>query len=146
MAMTAWGIYEKHEMDLPPGAVQELRQALDAYAAIDLKSLAEACEGCVRFMLLLTEHRDDQVNGKKVLDLLREYADRFEPFWQQVAEALEREGGSKLEAFQKFAGQGKEKKDVAVVGQPPPKGTVPLSTFLNPARPPPWAKKGPGAK
>ena len=142
MAMTAWEVFDRHGSDLPPAAIGELRAALDAYGD-DLTGLAEACEGMVRFMLLLTEHIKDEANGKKVLDLLREYADRFEPFWRRVAEALENEGGAKLDAFKSFSGgDTKDKKDVAKVGAPPPVGSIPLSSLLTPGRPPPWAKKG----
>lgn len=145
IAMTAWEVYDSHGFDLPPDAMGQLRAALDAYGD-DLTGLAEACEGMVRFMILLNEHQKDEANGKKVLDLLREYADRFEPFWKKVAEALENEGGSKLDAFKSFSG-GAEKKTAAQHGAKAPPGSVPLSSMLNPGRPPPWAnKKGPGNK
>jgi hypothetical protein len=146
IAGEAWKIYERAGLKLTPEAMAELKAALDVYAD-DLLKLAEACEGMTRFMVMLNEHRKEPQNGEKVLGLLRGYAERFEPFWRRVAEALEREGGTKLEAFQRFSGGARDKKEVAMVGQAPPPGAVPLSSMLNPARPPPWAKKkGPGAK
>jgi hypothetical protein len=145
IAMTAWEIYERYKQDLPPEAMTELRAAMDSYGD-DLKRLAEASEGMIRFMLLLNEHLKDEANGKKVMELLRTYADRFEPFWRKVAEALEREGGAKLDTFKGFLGAVEDKSQVAKVGAKPPPGSVPLSSMLQPGRPPPWAKKGPGNK
>jgi hypothetical protein len=138
IAMHAWGIYEKNNFDLPPAAVAELRAALDSYGD-DLIKLAEAIEGVTRFMILLNEHRKDEANGKRVLELLREYAERFQPFWERVAEALQNVGGDSLDAFQKFIGQ--DEKGAPLHGQPAPAGTIPLATLVPPARPPPWARK-----
>ena len=146
MAMTAFGVYDENGSDLPPQAMAELKAALDAYGD-DLKGLAEACEGMTRFMLLLSEHYKDAPNAQKVGALLRSYAERFEPFWRKVAEAMEREGGAKLDSFKGFMGDAKDDKaHVAKVGAAPPPNSVPLSSILQPGRPPPWAKKGPGDK
>lgn len=140
IAMTAWEVYERHTQDLPPPAIAELRAALDAYGD-DLQGLAEASEGLIRFMLLLSDHLADEANSKKVLELLRDYAERFEPFWRKVAEALESEGGAKLDAFKGFTGSSDDKSKVAKQDAKPPPGSIPLSSMLQPGRPPPWSKK-----
>ncbi len=144
IAKEAYVIYERHEFDLPDEAVQALRAALDTYAG-DVIKLAEAVEGMTRFMILLDEHRKDEVNAKKVLLLLREYAQRFEPFWRRVAEALENEGSEVQSAFQRMTGVLEERLAVKI-DEPPPEGTIPLSTLLEPTRPPPWARKKKGSK
>lgn len=139
MAMLAFHHYERFGMKLPTEAVEELRVTLDAHRG-DLKTLAEHIEGLARFMILIGEHFGDVAGSKRVADLMREYTPLFEPFWRRVGEALDNVGNQTKENFQRFNGEVEEK--VAVVHDAAkPSGTIPLSAMLNPARPPPWARK-----
>ena len=138
LAVLCWMLYEKNEMSFPQSALDEVKATLDSYGD-DIAGLAAAIEGATRFMLLL-DQRGDTESSKAVLTLLRSYSALFEPFWQKVAEALQNVGGETKEAFGKFSGEA-EAKVAAVIDQPPPEGTVPLSTLIEPTRPPPWARK-----
>lgn len=139
MAMSAYHLYERLGMSLPAEGVVELRAMLDAHRD-DLKTLAEHIEGLARFMILIAEHFGDVAGSKRVADLMREYTPLFEPFWRRVGEALDNVGSETKGSFQRFTGDVEEK--VAVVHDAAkPTGTIPLSTLLNPARPPPWARK-----
>jgi hypothetical protein len=142
IAVVSWNLYEQNNMTFPPAAVADLKAMLDDYGD-DVAGLAMAIEGATRFMLLL-DSRGDHESSKAILTLLRSYAQLFEPFWQAVATALQNVGGETKEAFDKFSGEAAQK-SAAVIDQPPPEGTVPLSKLIEPTRPPPWARKK-GAK
>lgn len=141
IAMHAFHIYEEAGMSLPPDAMAKLKATLDAYLP-DLVALAEALEGLTRFMMLVTEHHKDQPSGDKVMELLRSYGPLYEPFWERVGEAMRNVSAEQRGQFQSFMDSqtGAEKK-APTFGQDAPKNTVPLRNFVNPARPPPWAKK-----
>ncbi len=141
ICMAAYGVYAEHDNALPPEAIRDLRRVLDGYGD-DLEALAAAMEGMIRFMLYLGEILGDKENGEKVAKLLGEYADRFEPFWQRVAEALENQGGNVQEAFQQMIGdKDPARKTAPLYGQKPPAGTVRLADIAPPPRPPPWVPK-----
>ena len=141
IAMAAYGVYAEAGKDLPPKAVQELRMVLNEYGE-DLIALAEAMEGMIRFMIYLGENLGDKKNSEKVAKLLREYADRFEPFWQRVAEALENEGEDVQSAFDELVGYSDpSRRNAPRYGEEAPKGTVRLADIVPPQRPPRWIKK-----
>jgi hypothetical protein len=142
IAMVAWQLYEDGGFKLSDEALAKLRAILDDYGD-DLKSLAEAIEGCTRFLILLSEHQKDQDAATKVAELLRSYMPRFEPFWAKVGEALANVGADQKGSFLSFVDQDRSSEKVAPVeGTPPPEGTVPLRNIAPPPRPPPWMKKG----
>lgn len=137
----AYGLYAQHGNALPPEALQQIRNVLDDYGD-DLEGLAAAMEGLVRVMLYLQEHLGDKENGDKLVKLLQQYAERFEPFWQRVAEALENEGEDVQEAFAAMVGdEDPSKKRAPVYGQKAPPGTLRLADIAPPPRPPPWVPK-----
>ena len=141
IAAASLAVYEKANKKLPPPAMQELRALLDAYGE-DLTELASAMEGMVRFMRHLGENLEDKESSDKVLKLLREYADRFEPFWQRVAEALKNEGEDVRAAFSDMlGGEDPATRTAPMYGQQKPDGAVRLSDIAPPTRPPPWVPK-----
>lgn len=87
IAMQAWHIYEDGGLTLSDESLEQIKGALDGYTG-DLVSLGQALEGLVRFSLLLSEHQQDQPGAEKVVDLMRQYAPLFEPFWERVVEAI----------------------------------------------------------
>ena len=96
-------LYEEAGRTLNAQGMQELRAVLDEYGE-DLEALAAAMEGMIRCMIYIGEHLGDQENSEKIAKLLREYAERFEPFWQRVAEALRNEGQDVQEGFAALLG------------------------------------------
>ena len=126
-------------MCLPAVGVVEVRAMLDPHRD-DLNTLAEHIDGFARFMILIGERYGDLAGSKRVADLRLEYTPLFEPFWRRVGEALDNVGHETKGNFQRFNGEVEEK--VAVLHDAAkPTGTIPLSAMLNPARPPPWARK-----
>lgn len=141
IAMHAWHLYEDNEFQLPPEAIESLRDVFKAYGD-DLEALGEAMFGLTRFVILVTETHDDKVNGGKVADLMREFTHLYEPFWERVGEALDTVASEKRSVFKQFTGLEEESaKTAAVFGTAPPANTVPLKDLLPPDRPPPWAPK-----
>ena len=139
IAMEAWDIYEGQGLKVTESGLGHLRARMDGMRG-DLVELAQAMESLVRFTILITEKHDDKAGGEQVTELLREFAPLFEPFWQRVGEALTNVGADAREAFERFSGQVTEK-TAAAVGQSRPVGALPVSSFVTPARPPPWSKK-----
>lgn len=138
IAMASFGVYAEAGNDLTPKGLQELRNVLDEYGD-DLEALAAAMEGMVRFMLYLGEHLGDKDNAEKVASLLRDYADRFEPFWQRVAEAMENEGEDVQASFAQLVGETDPANRTApVFGADAPPGTLRLADIAPPSRPPQW--------
>ena len=142
IAMTTWHLYEGNGDKLPPPALQQVRDVLDAYGD-DLTGLAEAMEGLVRFMLYVGDELEDKETGKQVADLMREYIHLYEPFWERVGEALNNVGEELRGSFQNFMDQELgDDRTAPVYGEAAPKGTVPLKDIAPPpGRPPPWAPK-----
>lgn len=146
IAMNAWGHYEAAGNKLTNEGVEALRGELNALKP-DLQKLGEAIFGVARFMIYVTESLGDKAAGEKIADLIREYAHLYEPFWQQVGEAIANLGGEAAAAFQSFAGKDAPK-TAPVFGKAAPEGSVPLRNIAPPTnkppqaqRPPPWKKK-----
>ena len=141
IAMAAFGIYEEAGQTLSPSGMKELRAVLDEYGE-DLEALAAAMEGMIRCMIYIGEHLGDKENSEKIAKLLREYAERFEPFWQRVAEALRNEGSDVQEGFAELlGGQDPGTKTAPMYGAKAPVGTLRLSDIAPPPRPPAWTPK-----
>ncbi|MEL7367612.1 MAG: hypothetical protein AAFN74_01775 [Myxococcota bacterium] len=142
IAMVAFGLYDEAGNKLPPATIKELRRVLDGYGE-DLESLAAAMEGMTRFMLYIGDNLKDQESSDKVGKLLREYAERFEPFWRRVAQALENEGENVQAAFSELVGETDDpaKKTAPKYGEKAPVGSVRLSDIAPPTRPPAFKPK-----
>lgn len=136
MAMVVWGIYEDAGNKMSPTELGRVRELFDAYGE-DLTGLAEAMEGVVRFMLYVGDELKDKESAKAIGDLMREYMHLYEPFWQQVAEALQNVGSEARESFSEFLDpEDKGKKVAPTYGEAPPQGTIPLRNLAPPVRPP----------
>ncbi len=141
IAPASFTIYEKAGNSLPPPAMEQLKSLLEAYAE-DLGELAMAMEGMIRFMRYVGENLGDKESSEKVAKLLRAYADRFEPFWQRVAEAMKNEGEDVRAAFaDMLGGQDEASKTAPMYGEQKPAGTMKLSDIAPPPRPPAWTPK-----
>ncbi|MEM7674962.1 MAG: hypothetical protein AAF449_03060 [Myxococcota bacterium] len=141
IAMVSFGLYEDAGNTLTPATIQDLRKVLDEYGD-DIEALAAAMEGMIRFMRYIGENLGDTENSEKVVKLLREYADRFEPFWQRVAQALENEGEDVQAAFsQMVGGEDPAKRTAPRFGAKAPHGALRLSDIAPPIRPPKFTPK-----
>ena len=140
IAVVAFTMYDNNGNAFPPKALADLDRVLDEYDD-DLESLASAMEGLIRCMIYVGDHLGDKENAELLAKLLRKYAERFEPFWRRVAEALETEGHDLHKSLQQLLGDQAQKK-APVYGEKPPEGSVQLKDIAPPPRPPPWAPKG----
>jgi len=141
IAMHAWNLYEDNEFQLPPSAIETLREVFKAYGD-DLQALGEAMFGLTRFMLLVTEHHNDKVSADKIAELMREFTHLYEPFWESVGEALTNVGSQTRSVFQQFMGVDEEQaKTAPTFGEAAPADSIPLKDLLPPSRPPAWKPK-----
>lgn len=139
IAVVAYRMYDENENAFTPKAIADLDRVLDEYGE-DMENLAMAMEGLIRCMVYVGENLGDKDNAEELAKLLRKYAERFEPFWRRVAEAMENEGHDLKSSFQQLLGDGEEKK-APVYGEKAPMGSVQLKDIAPPPRPPPWAPK-----
>jgi hypothetical protein len=140
IAKFAYALYEEADMDLPPEAMTGLREELKQYE--DLKDLTDALCGLSAFMIYISEHLDDQKNGEKVAELIKEVGPRYSSFTDRVSVALENLGKKVKGAFDRFTARDlTEDKRAPVHDENPPEGTVPLKKMKPVAQPPPWARK-----
>lgn len=143
IAIYAWDVYEVAGLQMTDDGVEVLRVRLNGYGD-DLAGLAMAMEGLIRFILCMRQLREDEPAAQKVVDLLKEYAHLYEPFWERVAEAMSNVGEDTKTLFSKMQGEEPPPKDAPVFDAKPPDGSIPLKKLVTPGRPP--AYRPPGKK
>lgn len=140
IARFAWGLYEEAGDDIPPEAIEALRDELKQYE--DLKDLTDALCGLSAFMIYISEQLGDTENGEKIAELVKEVGPRYEPFTDRVAQAIENLGRRVKGLYDRFTDRDKtEDSRAPVYGEDAPKGTVPLKNIKPRATVPPWARK-----
>ncbi len=141
IAMYAFKLYEDAGFKFPSEALAEIKGLLDGYDG-EIEELGKAIYGLTHFVMLLNEQYKDEVTAKRISELMQSYTHLFEPFWQQVGEAMQNVGEDTKSLFNDMTGTDTTaEKKAPTYGAAAPKNTVSLKDIMPPPRPPPWAPK-----